>query len=258
MELKEILYITTIALFFLGEVFCIYVLIKYCRSEVKNIVKVVIMYVCFCVSLIVTILYFLHHQMGLFNSAVSEFLSYCSGAMRNMFWLFLSIQILELIDKLEIDNKLPKVLIKLIWILMLLCLIASLALYIFLHLSPEKSMYSFQFYVPALSIEIVIGVVYSYSAAKILIYFRNQRMYRKSKYLKWMFITIIYMIFAFELRLIQNAYHIIEGKSDDPMYQIYFIVFSLLVGLAPTVFMNLCILALLEQQANEKLDEENN
>ena len=251
----KIVHLVSLILFAIAELFCIILTIKcFAVERFRREPPFIAIYISFHMLLISTALTRLYDL----NVHYSEYLlyvnSFCSVLSKDFIVLIFTNRILSALLNRANKNKVQGILIKIIWILIPLHFIIT-AVMVIASIEGEIDETILSTYI--MIAESIFAILYFYSCWKILPHFRNAEKLGTSEYLRWLLINIIYMIFAIQIRIFNNAsmhfklYEIIKEKSELGL-SLFLMGINVSTGLVPPLLLSLCLLKLPKEEMSDE------
>eukprot|EP00826_Nyctotherus_ovalis_P003699 TRINITY_DN10761_c0_g1_i5.p1 TRINITY_DN10761_c0_g1~~TRINITY_DN10761_c0_g1_i5.p1 ORF type:complete len:242 (+),score=40.46 TRINITY_DN10761_c0_g1_i5:89-814(+) len=231
--------------------FCIATTIKcFAIPRFRTSLPLIAIYVCFHIAIVGTFLTMLNVFRNFALDLFYYIANYSAALAKDFFLLIFTSRILGVVANWEKRNKFPRIAITIIWVILPLHLVG--------FLTTGGDEFKLPFYLALVEIPIVL--LYAYSCIKILPHFRNNYLYSQSSHLKWLLITIIYMIFGMEckifLNLLQFLYPEFLRRSVTEMQRLcVMMVGRVVTALIPPVLMSYCLLKLTQQEVANTDDE---
>eukprot|EP00826_Nyctotherus_ovalis_P056019 TRINITY_DN7499_c0_g1_i3.p1 TRINITY_DN7499_c0_g1~~TRINITY_DN7499_c0_g1_i3.p1 ORF type:complete len:267 (+),score=-0.02 TRINITY_DN7499_c0_g1_i3:179-979(+) len=256
MEVIKSINLTSSIFYLLGEIFCTVTTVK-CFSipRFRTGLPLIAIYACFHIVLIANCLILLgDHIKFLADKKIFQGLNYTSSILKGFFLLIFTSRILGVVACWEEKNKLPHIIIKVIWIFLPLHLGGFLLVaFCTKHDSRKLALYlGF--------VDIFIASLYLYACVKIIPHLRNSYVYAGNDYLRWLFIIIIYMFFAFLFKIFFNISQFFDLQStisntNKILLTLYFKAASFITALIPIMLMSYCLFKLAVQEGSAAVDE---
>ena len=236
----------TVALFGMIEIFCIITNIKCFRSSINRCEPVlIIVFLTIHLSLIMVItMLFLGYVSG--SEKALLVLNFIAILAKDCFVFTLAWRILTVVQMLDEDNKLPGIMIKVIWGLMSLHTICLAVISFFVcdlktALSACNSQVIYQD-----STIVIIGIIYGYACFNSIWILKSSNEKNESGYIKWLIITMLYMIIGMAIRIISNIGEIFEVQNKlNNISRIYLRIYMAIMYnttiMIPCLFMCICL-----------------
>jgi len=242
--------------YLLTEVFCLVATVK-CFSipKFRTGLALIPIFLCFHIVLIINSLILLNKFYEFIEQEVFEIFNCTSAIGKDLFLLFFTSRILGVVGGWEKNNKLPNIIKVFIWILIPLHLGTSIVVKILTNVR-KLSIYLG-------TMGLFIALLYGYTCIKILPHFRNKHIHSNNGYLRWLLITIIYMIFACEVKIFYNISEFLGlsdklQAKDDLFREILYKCTGFITTLIPIILMTYCLFkfaSISNSETEEELDE---
>jgi len=257
MDNYKIVDLVSIILFAIAELLYIILTIKcFAVESFRREPTLIAICITFHMLLIFSGLIILYYFNDWLSNKELHVINFCSVLSKDFLILVFTNRILTVLLTTDNENKVQSILIKIIWILIPLHLIISAVMLIaereneigertlLIYLTISQSIFAF---------------LYFYSCWKILPHFKNQKEFRANEYSKWLLASIIYMIFAIQIRIFNNAsmyfeFQKIIGEENKLRLSLFSMTNDVITGLVPSLFLGICLLKLSKEEFSSEDD----
>eukprot|EP00826_Nyctotherus_ovalis_P041385 TRINITY_DN4155_c0_g5_i3.p1 TRINITY_DN4155_c0_g5~~TRINITY_DN4155_c0_g5_i3.p1 ORF type:complete len:286 (-),score=51.15 TRINITY_DN4155_c0_g5_i3:74-931(-) len=239
----------TIALFALAEIFCIYSNVRcFAIRAYRKEIPIIAVYIASHLTLLFTIAVAVKDLFGQTADSVAIALNNLGVLAKDVFLLTLTCRILDFVSKLEEENRLPIWIMRICWIIIPVHFIVLIVLNLLFY-GTEKDLRKDSPYIICYTsgMQAFIGIFYIYTCAKAIPHFRELGIGNLDGHAKWLFVTIVYMIVAFTIRLLSNIGQIFNFQDrtfgdNRVAFKIYVMNLNLLNVFIPAVLICYCLL----------------
>lgn len=255
---EAISYMVHIVLFILAEIFCIISNIKcFAKREFRSEIPLIIVYVSLHLLLILSTMFFIFTVFNFENATVRSVIGYFVLLPKDIFILTLTWRILDTVAEWDEDDTSLRIAIKLVWVILIGHVIGFVCIFCVGYETFIKGKEDYERAGIYCSLAIgVISILYIFACVKAIRFWKNTSDEKPAGYLKWLFITMLYMILSLAIRIIINIGQVTNLQNSIKeiniiFYLIYISTMFTTTNLIPPILMSYCLLVMASEYTSQ-------